>query len=71
MNKSKKFYLKTNLIGFIIGVIIFGGLAVYAAVTFPSNEVSYDNSSSGLFSTNVKGAIDELYKTCSAITSMI
>ena len=69
MNKSKKFYLKTNLIGFIIGVIIFGGLAVYAAVTFPGNEVSYDNSSSGLSSTNVKGAIDELYKTCSAITS--
>lgn len=66
---NKKFYLKTNLIGFIIGVIIFGGLAVYASVTFPSNEVSYDNSSSGLSSTNVKGAIDELYKTCSAITS--
>ena len=39
---------------------------MYAAVTFPSNEVSYDNSSSGLSSTNVKGAIDELYKTCTA-----
>ena len=66
MINNKKFYLKTNLIGFIVAVIIFGGIAVYAAVTFPSNEVSYDNSSSGLSSTNVKGAIDELYKTCTA-----
>ena len=43
------------------------GTFVYAAVTFPSNEVTYDNSTSGLSSTNVKGAIDELYETCTAL----
>ena len=30
--------------------------------TFPSNEVSFDPSNSTLKSTNVKSAIDELYK---------
>ena len=69
MRKGKQFYLKTNLIGFIVGTIIFGGVAVYAAVTFPSNDVSYDNTNSGLSSTNVKGAIDELYKECTTTTA--
>ena len=62
--KLKKEYIKTNLIGFIIAGIIVSGVAVYAAVTFPSNEVSYSNTESGLNSNNVQGAIDELYKTC-------
>ena len=61
---KKKSYIKTNIIAFAIIGLLFTGIGVYAAVTFPSNEVSYDNSSSGLKSTNVKGAIDELYKTC-------
>ena len=39
---------------------------MYAAVTFPSNEVSYDNTESGLSSTDVQGAIDELYGVCTA-----
>ena len=29
---------------------------MYAAVTFPSNDVTYDNTQSGLQSTTVKGA---------------
>ena len=66
--KIKKEYIKTNLIGFIIAGIIVSGVVVCAAVTFPSNEVSYSNSSSGLNSTNVQGAIDELYETCTALT---
>ena len=37
---------------------------MYAAITFPSNDVSYDNSVSGLKSTSVKDAIDELYTEC-------
>ena len=49
---------------FVIGGLIFSIIGVYAAVTFPSSEVSYDNSTSGLSSTNLKGAIDELYKKC-------
>ena len=63
-NKKSKYYLKNNLIGLIIGGIIFGSLGVYAAITFPSNEVSFDPSNSTLKSTNVKSAIDELYKKC-------
>ncbi len=60
----KKEYIKTNLIGFIIAGIIVSGVVVCAAVTFPSNEVSYSNTSSGLNSNNVQGAIDELYNVC-------
>ena len=60
----KKNYIKKNIIGFIVGVILCMGSLVYAAVTFPSNDVSYDNTESGLSSTTVKGAIDELYTEC-------
>ena len=64
-----KFYLKKNLIGFVVGAIVFSGIGVYAAITFPSNEVSYDNKASGLKSTNVKDAIDELYSACTSKTA--
>lgn len=60
----KKDYIKKNIIGFIIGVFLCIGTFVYAAVTFPSSDVSYDNKESGLSSTTVKGAIDELYTEC-------
>ena len=63
---KKKIYIKTNLIIFIFAHILTLSVGVYAAVTFPSNEVSYSNSSSGLNSNNVQGAIDELYETCTA-----
>ena len=63
-NKKSKYYLKCNLIGLIAGGIIFGSLGVYAAITFSSNEVSFDPSNSTLTSTNVQSAIDELYKKC-------
>ncbi len=64
MKEKKNQYIKTNIIGFVIGGLIISGVAVYAVVTFPSNEVIYDNGTSGLESNNVQGAIDELYKTC-------
>ena len=51
---------KMLLVGIIIVGIIFGGV-VYAS-TVASSSVSYSNSSSGLSSTNVQGAIDELYE---------
>ena len=69
MKENIKKYLKTNLIAFIIGGLLISGVAVYAAITFPSNEVSYDNKTSNLNSINVQGAIDELYKTCTSITA--
>lgn len=65
---KKKSYIKTNIIAFTIIGLLFTGIGVYAAVTFPSNEVSYDNKTSGLKSTNVKGAIDELYTACTSKT---
>ena len=66
-HKIKKEYIKTNLIGFIIAGIIVSGIVVCAAVTFPSNEVLYSNGTSGLKSTDVQGAIDELYETCTRL----
>ena len=61
--KIKKIILG-YLPGFITGLIICGGISVIAATYFPSNDVTYDNSESGLSSTNVQGAIDELYDVC-------
>ena len=52
------------MIGFFAGIIIFSIFSVIAMTYFPSNQTTYDNSNSGLSSTNVQGAIDELYKTC-------
>ena len=52
--------------GFITGIIICGVVSVIAATYFPSNQTTYDNSVSGLQSTNVQGAIDELYGVCTA-----
>ncbi len=52
--------------GFLTGLIICGSISVIAAIYFPSNDVTYDNTKSGLASTNVQGAIDELYGVCTA-----
>ena len=45
----------------VISVVLASGVS-YATVTmYASNTVSYDNTTSGLRSTNVQGALDELY----------
>ena len=44
--------------------MVFGGISVIAATYFPSNQVSYENTTSGMQATDVQGAIDELYNTC-------
>ena len=62
-NKVKEF-IKSYLPGFILGVISAAVVVVYAETYFPSNQVTYDNTESGLSSTNVQGAIDELYGVC-------
>ena len=64
MKEKTKEFLKKNLIGFILGVVSAGTIIVYAETYFPSNDVTYDNKESGLTSTNVQGAIDELYGVC-------
>ena len=62
--KKKIKLTKSHLICFILGALIFGVVGVSAATYFPSNNVTYDNKTSGLKSTDVQGAIDELYNTC-------
>ena len=67
MKKMSKF-IKNNfkgiIIGTIIGILLCGTIGVMAITYFPSNDVTYDNKESGLSSTNVQGAIDELYNSC-------
>ena len=63
MKKFKEF-AKEYLIGFVIGIVVCGGVSVIAATYFPSNQVTYENGTSGMQATDVQGAIDELYKTC-------
>ena len=55
--------LKDNkkLIFIIILVFIVGGLTGVVAYSVYANKVTYDNTQSGLQSTDVQGAIDELY----------
>ena len=63
MKKIKDFF-KCYLPGFLLGIISACTISLIAATYFPSNDVTYDNTESGLSSTNVQGAIDELYGVC-------
>lgn len=63
MNKKIKKFLKSNikvLVALIIGMAL-AGTGVYAATVIASNQISYDNTSSKLTSTNLQDAIDEVY----------
>ena len=53
MEKKNRKYIKSNIIGFVIAMVIMSGFAVYAAVTFPSKDVTYENGTSGLGANNV------------------
>ena len=57
----KKFILKNYklVIAFLLGGVIFNFVGY--AVTIHGKDVSYDNTVSEISSTNVQGAIDELY----------
>ena len=67
-NKVKKIF-NNKIFTFILGGIVFSSISVMAATYFESNAVTYDNTESGLTSTNVQGAIDELYNTCSSFAT--
>ncbi len=67
-NKIKKFF-QNKILLLILGVFIGGTTCVYAVTYFPSNQVTYNNTSSKLNSTDVQGAIDELYNTCKSAAS--
>ena len=64
MKEKTKEFMKKYLIGFILGILTVGIIKVSAETFFPSNQVTYDNTESGLSSNDVQGAIDELYNTC-------
>ena len=53
-------FLKKNTFGFIIGTILFGGIAVVYATTIASNTVDYENSANTDVAT-VQDALDDLY----------
>ena len=59
-DKIKKIF-KNRILIFGLGILISGSVSVLAVTYFPSDDVTYDNKTSGLKSTNVQGAIDELY----------
>ena len=69
MGKKVKKFLTNKIFTFILGGIIFSAVSVYAVTYFPSNQVTYDNGASGLKSTDVQGALDELYNTCQSCSS--
>ena len=59
-----KKFIKRNIkiiLGFTLGLIWSSGIAYAATILFDSDEVSYDNTTSGLSATNVQSALDELY----------
>ena len=60
---------KSKIFLCILTALITGTVSVYAITYFPSNQVTYDNKTSGLKSSDVQGAIDELYNTCSSAVS--
>ncbi len=66
MKEKIKKIMFEYLPGFILGVITAISISVIATTYFPSGDVTYDNTASGLQSTNVQGAIDELYGVCTA-----
>ena len=56
---------KKFILGFIFGGILLGVSGVCAATILSSKDVTYDNTSSKLNSTNMQDAIDELYNMAS------
>lgn len=47
--------LKSRMLLCVLVTLVFGIVGVSAATYFPSGDVTYDNTDSGLYSTNVQG----------------
>lgn len=62
--KKIKELLKNCIFGIALSAVLCVGISVYATTYFPSNQTTYDNTDSGMTSTNVQDAIDELYNVC-------
>ena len=61
-----KKFIKNNLLGFILGVLVSGGV-VYAATLIDSKDVTYTPSDSSFDVSNVEGALDQIYLELSVI----
>ena len=48
-------------LGMLFGILLTGTSVYAATILFASDEVGYDNTSSGMSATNVQDALDELY----------
>ena len=66
--KKIKLILILSIVMMFLSSIV-SAMAV-SAYLYNSNEVSYNNNASGISSTNVQGAIDELYEHATDYTSM-
>ena len=64
MKEKLRKIVKSRIFIFVCAALLFGSIGVSAATYFPSVDVTYDNKESGLVSTDVQGAIDELYGVC-------
>ena len=64
MKKNFKYILITIITMFILTIT-----SIYAANTISGSQVTYDNTSSRLSSTNVQGALDEIYTSISTSTA--
>ena len=59
--------LKDNMLGFILGAILFGGIGTILATTILSSTVNYTNNNQ----TTVEGALNELYSKASMVDGWI
>ena len=62
---------KRDIIILIVGIIIGTTFSVIAETSITSNMVSYDNTISHSETTNVKGALDDLYNGLNDVSSII
>ena len=59
--------LKDNMLGFVIGAILFGGIGTILATTILSSTVNYTNNNQ----TTVEGALNELYSKANMVDGWI
>ena len=69
MKEKLRKIVKSRIFIFVCAALLFGTIGVSAATYFPSVDVTYDNKESGLVSTDVQGAIDELYVKAQQVSS--
>ena len=67
MKKMKIVFILSIVMMFVSSIVSAFAVSAYL---YNSNEVSYNNNASGITSTNVQGAIDELYEHATDYTSM-